>query len=72
MDEIDVLTPKYPPDKTYVLTYLEIALARFWGEGMGIQPGAPDGDYIILYHIILDNLILNYIIIFFSIIYNTS
>jgi len=44
LDEIGALTPKYPPDKTYVLTYLEIALARFWGEGMGTQPGAPDGD----------------------------
>ena len=44
MDEIGALTPKYLPDKTYVLTYLEIALARFWGKGMGTQPGAPDGD----------------------------
>jgi hypothetical protein len=50
LDEIGALTPKYPPNKTYALTYLEIALAEFWGEGMGTQPGAPDGDmYIYIY-----------------------
>ena len=44
MDEIDALTPKFPLDKTCELTYLEITLTEFWGEGMGTQPGAPDGD----------------------------
>ena len=45
LDESGALTPKLLHDENCALTWLEVALAKFWAEVLGSQPGAPDGDF---------------------------